>query len=454
MSSELQNIPPFWSALSHWLAYCLYLRLLPWRYEAKQTIPTVTALFWVLWAFMQATGGLDGMAFNLSYIMVALLTLLPFLWLAKVPWTKSLYFCARAFLLGGFAASFGWQMYSYASARVAWVDSIGGQVLFMGVSYALIHTVMSLLEAQHRRQAGDMAISALSALSVTLIAFVVYVLSSLSFSSIETPFGGSTYAEAFNIRTVVYLGGVAILYAYHVQLSESYLSLERDTLQNMLNMQYANYILNQESVDMVNRKYHDLKHQIAILRSEVGQERKLEYLDRMEREISSYETQNKTGNQFLDTILTSKSVHCQKEGIHLTCVADGAALDFMDVMDLSVLFGNALDNAIEAVSQLPDPEERLIHLSVSREKGFLRIRLENRCKDEPITLLHGLPITTKRDKRYHGFGVKSIRATAEKYGGSATVHAENGWFELRVLIPLRESAAAAGQPEHRSRAAQ
>ena len=116
-------------------------------------------------------------------------------------------------------------------------------------------------------------------------------------------------------------------------------------------------------------------------------------------------------------------------------MADGAALDFMDVMDLSALFGNALDNAIEGVSVLPDDEQRLIHLSVARQKGFVSIRLENRCK-ETMHIEKGLPSTTKAEKGLHGYGLKSIQATVAKYGGSVTVHAENGWFELRILIPL------------------
>ena len=136
----------------------------------------------------------------------------------------------------------------------------------------------------------------------------------------------------------------------------------------------------------------------------------------------------------LDTILTSKSLHCQQNGIQLTCVADGAALDFMDVMDLSALFGNALDNAIEGVSLLPDTEQRLIHLAVARQKGFVSIRLENRCRDS-LHVEKGLPRTTKAEKGLHGYGLKSIQATVEKYGGSVTVHAESGWFELRILIP-------------------
>ncbi len=208
-------------------------------------------------------------------------------------------------------------------------------------------------------------------------------------------------------------------------------------MQNILQNQYANYQRSEESVELINRKYHDLKHQIAMLRNEAKGGRNLKYLDRVEQEIRAYEAENKTGNRVLDTILTSKSLHCQKNGIQLTCVADGSLLGFMDVMDLSALFGNALDNAIEGVSVLPSDEQKLIHLSVARQKGFVSIRLENRCK-ETMHIEKGMPSTTKAEKGLHGYGLKSIQATVEKYGGSVTVHAENGWFELRILIPLLE----------------
>ena len=121
----------------------------------------------------------------------------------------------------------------------------------------------------------------------------------------------------------------------------------------------------------------------------------------------------------------------------MTVVADGAALDFMDVMDISNLFGNALDNAIEGTAKVADPERRLIHLSVARQKGFAAIRIEN-CYDGELQFENGLPVTTKADGRYHGFGVKSIQNTAAKYGGTATITTHDGWFELRVLIPMRQ----------------
>ena len=106
-------------------------------------------------------------------------------------------------------------------------------------------------------------------------------------------------------------------------------------------------------------------------------------------------------------------------------------------MDLSALFGNALDNAMEGVKKLSDPDKRLIHLSVARQKGFLRIPVEN-CYEGDLNLKSGMPASTKQDKRYHGFGLKSIQAIAAKYGGSMTIGSKDGWFELRILFPLPE----------------
>ena len=86
---------------------------------------------------------------------------------------------------------------------------------------------------------------------------------------------------------------------------------------------------------------------------------------------------------------------------------------------------------------MQDLEKRLIHLSVARQKGFVHIRLENTYAGE-LKFDGDLPITTKADSRNHGYGLKSIRQTAKKYGGSATVAAKGAWFELRILLPLSE----------------
>lgn len=434
MSRELENIPFYWTALAHWLMvlFCSVFHARPMA--LWQRILLAGGVLAVLMGVMYVTEPLHGMAFNGMMLCFALLTVLALRLLSTMDPVRILYSAARCFIYAGFTASLVWQLYIYFDQRSSALRPFWAELLFGLTLYALLTAVIFLLELHWVPAADEVHLTFASVASTVVTAVVIYILSSISFAPIETPFGGSTYAEAFKLRTMVYLGGAAVLFAHHVALCDAYVVLERDTLKNMLTTQYLNYKLSQESVDLVNQKYHDLKHQIALLRAEAGQGKRLEYLDRMEQEIASYEAQNKTGNQVLDTILTGKSLHCQKEGISFTCVADGAALDFINAMDMSALFGNAIDNAIEAVSPLPE-EERLIHLSVSREKGFVRIRLENRFHGD-LRLNRGLPVTTKSDQRYHGFGVKSIAATAERYGGSATFDQKNGWFELRILLPI------------------
>ena len=99
----------------------------------------------------------------------------------------------------------------------------------------------------------EMQVSWISCIGCIFMAFLIYIVSSLSFASVELPFTVSTYADAYTLRTMVYLGGVGLLYSQHVLHCESFISLERDTLQSMLNLQYENYKLSQESVDMVNQ---------------------------------------------------------------------------------------------------------------------------------------------------------------------------------------------------------
>lgn len=89
----------------------------------------------------------------------------------------------------------------------------------------------------------------------------------------------------------------------------------------------------------------------------------------------------------------------------------------MHPMDISALFGNALDNAFESVSKIEDTDKRLIYVYVARQKNFLRIRIEN-CYEGRIRFEGGMPVTDKTDHRFHGYGTKSIRRIAEQYNVS------------------------------------
>ena len=78
---------------------------------------------------------------------------------------------------------------------------------------------------------------------------------------------------------------------------------------------------------------------------------------------------------------------------------------------------------------------------VCGQKNFGLLRFEN-CFEGVVTFENGLPRTTKGDTDYHGYGLKGIRRTAQKYGGTVTVNTSKNWFELKILLPLEDSPAA------------
>ena len=125
----------------------------------------------------------------------------------------------------------------------------------------------------------------------------------------------------------------------------------------------------------------------------------------------------------LDTILTSKNEVCLKQKIAMTVAADGKLLKDIHVMDLCTIFGNALDNAIEHEVQIEELGKRRIRVTVSQKYKFACIVIENYFEGE-MDGTGRLPQTTKKDKEYHGYGLKSILHAVQKYDGYMNVNVE------------------------------
>lgn len=434
---EIVNTPGYYYSIAYILAAFIIAhtnrrRMDGWKRNLTHIIFIIT-----LFGFMEITDGVRQMFFLPAMAVSVTLILFYLYGCCEFTIAETGYYCARAFITGEFAASLCWQIYFYTAGTVL---SQQGQLWKWGemaAVYGIIFSGVGLIERGLQKDTVNVRINRRELLTVIVITIAVFAVSNMSYLDQNTIFSSPFAGEMFAIRTLVDLSGMAVLYAYHIQTRELQMKFEVDTLQNILEMQYKNYQLSQESIEIVNQKYHDLKHQITLLKAEANSRKSLEYLEEMEQDIRSYEAQNKTGNKVLDAVLTSKSLYCQNNDISLTCVADGTLLDFMAEMDISALFGNMLDNAIESAEKLDDKEKRLIHLSVAEQKSFLRIRVENYTEEE-ILFRNGMPVTTKKDKHLHGFGMKSIQSTVRKYGGSVTAGVRDNWFELRVLIPLNQ----------------
>ena len=220
-----------------------------------------------------------------------------------------------------------------------------------------------------------------------------------------------------------------ILYAGR---TEARLALE----QRLLQERGRQYRINRETIDAINLKCHDIRHQIRGI-GRGGAQIDPSVIEDIAHEVSIYDSSVSTGNDALDTILTEKSLACEHDGIELGVMADGAALNFMQPAELYALFGNALDNAIEAVRPLRDPGMRSISLVVRRRGSMVSVHVEN-FYEEPLHMVNGLPQTTKGNRELHGFGMRSMRATVERHGGSLTINASGRLFRLDLLIPIPE----------------
>ena len=195
--------------------------------------------------------------------------------------------------------------------------------------------------------------------------------------------------------------------------------------------------LSQENREAINLKCHDIRHQIRLLADDAGACVDQEFLADLAREVDVYDSLMETGNQALDTILSEKALVCEREAIELSCIADGAALDFMAPPEIYALFGNALDNALRATREVDDPDRRSVSVVVRRVGALVSIHVENYFTGERHFSADGLPVSTQEGAG-HGYGTRSMRQIVERHGGTLALGTRGDVFTLDAMIPVSE----------------
>ncbi|MCM1191314.1 MAG: ATP-binding protein [Butyrivibrio sp.] len=152
------------------------------------------------------------------------------------------------------------------------------------------------------------------------------------------------------------------------------------------------------------------------------------YLDMLDDDLTNVETVIKTGNRMADAILNSKlSLAAEREITVKTETNIPVALS-MSELDLCIVIGNLMDNAMEACMELP-PEKRLIRLYMEMKGNYLYLVLTNTAGGGKKTALK----TTKGSG--HGLGLSRVDAIVKKYGGYVTRASEDEAFSTEVLLP-------------------
>ncbi len=430
----LPDIPRIYTALAEWLACLIYISKMRRKGNIWQLAAISVCVLAVQSSFLVLTDGAEGIWWIVC-MALAVGNMYLFIFLNCRMNQKDIgYCCVRAFVLAEFMASLEWEVECFFYYEKSWSNS-WNSIFWLIVVYGGVCLLFGKIERKFYKQDENLEIKDGELISCIIMGMAVFLMSNLGFTSIKTPFSVTLYPEIFIIRTMVDLGGVAILYAYHIQRIDLRIRYEFEIMQNMLHNQYVQYQQSQEAIDIINYKYHDLKHYIHALKSVESEQKRNDYLKQLEEELAGYGAQYKTGNRVLDTLLTAKNLYCTKNRIGMTCVVDGALFDFMDDIDICSIFGNALDNAIECEEKIQE-EKRMIEVSAYLQRKFLIIRFENYYEGE-MDFSKGLPTTTKqKERQFHGYGLKSLCSTVRKYGGETDISAQENWFSLKILIPI------------------
>jgi len=225
-------------------------------------------------------------------------------------------------------------------------------------------------------------------------------------------------ASIFSSFSCMYLAS----YIYDA-MQNAYRAQEMETQRNY----YKERIKDEERVRSI---YHDLKNHLLILEDNQGTEETRRMAKELRAQIADYENYVYTGNEFLDVIIRDKGRTAREKQIDFHAAVHLEADSFLEPLDISTIFGNAIDNAIEASEKLPE-DQRLITAKAEHIRDMLVITVENNMQQG-----NSLPEkTTKKDGFLHGFGIPNIKNAVEKYGGQCIIKAENDIFLLKILIP-------------------
>jgi sensor histidine kinase regulating citrate/malate metabolism len=159
------------------------------------------------------------------------------------------------------------------------------------------------------------------------------------------------------------------------------------------------------------------------------------YLDKLERELDRVDTLVKSGNLMADAILNSKLTLARRQKISVNCKAELPERISVADVDLCVILGNLLDNAIEACGRMEEGARFLrVYMRVNTSQFYLSV--QNSAREEPDFDERNY-ISRKRGN--HGLGMKRVKAMVDKYHGYLNLANEPGIFAAEVTLPLEQA---------------
>ena len=199
------------------------------------------------------------------------------------------------------------------------------------------------------------------------------------------------------------------------------------------------YVYKYSEIEHIEKMYneakklrHDIKHSIIVAKGFIDEheyENAKKYMDELiETKVDAFGYTKYCDNQVINYIINDKRNKCLQSDVEFKCVVFGKIKDVHDV-DLSILIGNLLDNAIEAAERSKD---KIVNLEIY-DRSFIEIVVENSIA-KSVLKTNPVLLTTKRNHELHGYGMKSITEIVDKYSGEITYEENNQMMNCKVIL--------------------
>lgn len=309
-------------------------------------------------------------------------------------------------------------------------DGSRGPNMFDWIVYHAIHLLVYFIVFRVARPRRDDELDGIGNISTALL-----ILACLLFLTVPDCVSNEFRAESWSMLLVnrIYLLALSVFIlalCSGIEL-QSYYRIKMTVIEQVAAQDRKRYQQMKENIDVINTRCHDLKHQLDDFSGKLTKDE----VELLRDAMDIYDRNIRTGSEVLDVVIYLSQLTCEKEGIELTCLADGAALAFMSTSHIYSLFNNAIGNALEAVCKLSEREKRVVSVSVVQWEGNVVIEVTN-FFDGVCEETEGRLMTGKRDKGRHGFGTMSMRYIAAQYGGSMSIKTQRDIFNLRICIPI------------------
>lgn len=233
---------------------------------------------------------------------------------------------------------------------------------------------------------------------------------------------------------LIYL--LTLLCAQFIVIRATINAAEKEIVQGKIESHIQQFDLLKESMDLINEKAHDLRHQLRAAKLASGSIDE-KFMEDVESSLQIYDNSVDTGNPELDMILIDLKFRAAPLSIVVKVMADGKCLGFMDRQHVIALFSNLFENALNYEKRLLDVNARYIQIQVGLQHGFVHIGVEN-----PLGQVEE-KTEDEKDPRRHGFGMLSMKRIVSIYDGVFSAKEENGIFKVSITIPYFEEPTEA-----------